>query len=104
MNMKIDWKKILPYVVGIVVFIAVAMVYCAPALQGKVLVQGDVNNWKVLRKKRVPFTKRRGIVHGGPTQCLAVCLPTKSQVVCIRVSCVQTLRISHMQASKAIGR
>ena len=44
--MKIDWKKILPYAVAIVAFVAVAMIYCAPILEGKVLVQGDVNNWK----------------------------------------------------------
>ena len=44
--MKIDWKKILPYAVAIVAFVAVAMIYCAPVLEGKVLVQGDVNNWK----------------------------------------------------------
>ena len=46
MNMKIDWKKILPYAVAIIAFVAVAMIYCAPVLEGKVLVQGDVNNWK----------------------------------------------------------
>ena len=44
--MKIDWKKILPYAVAIVAFVAIAMIYCAPLLEGKVLVQGDVNNWK----------------------------------------------------------
>ena len=45
-QMKIDWKKILPYAVAIVAFVAVAMIYCAPILEGKVLVQGDINNWK----------------------------------------------------------
>ena len=43
---QFDWKKILPYAVAIVAFVAVAMIYCAPLLEGKVLVQGDVNNWK----------------------------------------------------------
>ena len=60
MNMKIDWKKILPYVVGIVVFIAVAMVYCAPALQGKVLVQGDTNNWKGAAQEALSFYDEHG--------------------------------------------
>ena len=41
-----DWKKILPYAVAIVAFVAVAIIYCAPVLEGKVLVQGDINNWK----------------------------------------------------------
>ena len=41
-----DWKKILPYAVAIIAFVAVAMIYCAPVLEGKVLVQGDINNWK----------------------------------------------------------
>lgn len=58
--MKIDWKKILPYVVGVVVFIAVAMVYCAPALQGKVLVQGDVNNWKGAAQEARTFYEENG--------------------------------------------
>ena len=45
--MKIfDWKKILPYTIAIASFVVIAMVYCAPLLEGKVLVQGDVNNWK----------------------------------------------------------
>ena len=58
--MKIDWKKILPYVVGVVVFIAVAMVYCAPVLQGKVLVQGDVNNWKGAAQEARTFYQEEG--------------------------------------------
>ena len=58
--MKIDWKKIVPYVVGIVVFIAVAMVYCAPALQGKILVQGDVNNWKGAAQEARTFYQEEG--------------------------------------------
>ena len=57
---QFDWKKILPYVVGIVVFIAVAMVYCAPALQGKVLVQGDVNNWKGAAQEARMFYDEHG--------------------------------------------
>ena len=46
MKISFDWKKLLPYVVAIAVFICISMLYCAPALDGKVLVQGDVNSWK----------------------------------------------------------
>ena len=44
--MTIDWKKIAPYLVAVVVFLGFALAYCSPILDGKVIVQGDVNNWK----------------------------------------------------------
>ena len=58
--MKIDWKKILPYIVAIVAFVAVAMIYCAPILEGKVLVQGDVNNWKGAAQEARSFYDENG--------------------------------------------
>ena len=60
MNMKIDWKKILPYAVAIVAFVAVAMIYCAPLLEGKVLVQGDVNNWKGVAQEARAYYDEHG--------------------------------------------
>ena len=44
--MKIDWKKIAPYLVALVAFFAFALIYCSPVLEGKVLQAGDVNTWK----------------------------------------------------------
>ena len=58
--MKIDWKKILPYAVAIVAFVAVAMIYCAPVLEGKVMVQGDVNNWKGAAQEARTFYEANG--------------------------------------------
>ena len=43
--MKIDWKKIAPYAVALVTFIGIAMAYCSPLLEGKVLYAGDTMNW-----------------------------------------------------------
>lgn len=43
--MKIDWKKIVPYVVALVVFIGFAVLYCSPILEGRVLYAGDTLNW-----------------------------------------------------------
>ena len=57
---QFDWKKILPYAVAIVAFVAVAMIYCAPALEGKVLVQGDVNNWKGAAQEARSFYDEHG--------------------------------------------
>ncbi|HEX8332174.1 MAG TPA: YfhO family protein [Segetibacter sp.] len=44
--MKFDWKKILPHVIAIALFLVVAVIYCKPALEGKVLQQSDVTQWK----------------------------------------------------------
>lgn len=44
--MKIDWKKIAPYLVALTVFIGFAFAYCSPILDGKVLYAGDTMNWK----------------------------------------------------------
>ena len=55
-----NWKNILPYVVAIVAFIAIAMVYCTPILEGKVLIQGDVNNWKGAAQEARAFQDEHG--------------------------------------------
>ena len=43
--MKIDWKKIAPYIVALVVFLGFAVIYCSPILDGKVVHAGDTLNW-----------------------------------------------------------
>ena len=58
--MKIDWKKLLPYVVGIAVFMGIAVVYCTPLLEGKVLIQGDVNNWKGAAQEALEYKAQTG--------------------------------------------
>lgn len=42
----IDWKKVAPYLVALIVFIGFALVYCSPILEGKVLYAGDTMNWR----------------------------------------------------------
>ena len=79
-----DWKKILPYAVAIVAFVAVAMIYCAPLLEGKVLVQGDVNNWKGGAQEARAFYDEHGyspwwtnsMFSGMPTYQITGNLPT----------------------------
>lgn len=43
-----DWKKLLPHVFAIGIFLVVALFYCKPALQGKVLQQSDITQWKAM--------------------------------------------------------
>lgn len=43
---QIDWKRCLPYVVAIVLFLVFALLYCSPLLGGKILQAGDVIHWE----------------------------------------------------------
>lgn len=58
--MKIDWKKLAPYLVALVVFIGFALVYCSPVLEGKVLQAGDVNSWKGASNEARTFYEQTG--------------------------------------------
>ncbi|HYV55476.1 MAG TPA: hypothetical protein VE933_12895, partial [Chitinophagaceae bacterium] len=40
------FKKLLPHVIAIVVFLIVTAVFCKPSLEGNVLNQTDVTGWK----------------------------------------------------------
>ena len=60
MKTTFDWKKLLPYVVAITVFVGIAMFYCAPILEGKVLIQGDTNNWKCAAQEARAFYDEHG--------------------------------------------
>ncbi len=43
-----DWKKLLPHIIAIAIFLVVALVYCKPALEGKVLQQHDITQWRAM--------------------------------------------------------
>ena len=58
--MKIDWKKIAPYLVALVVFIGFALAYCSPQFNGRVLLQGDVNNWKGAANEALTYYETNG--------------------------------------------
>ena len=81
---QFDWKKLLPYAVAIVAFVAIAMIYCAPLLEGKVLVQGDVNNWKGAAQEARAYYEENGtrtwwtnsMFGGMPTYQITGNLPT----------------------------
>ena len=60
MKTSFNWKKILPYAVAIIAFLGIALFYCSPALDGKVLIQGDVNNWKGAAQEARAFYDEHG--------------------------------------------
>ena len=48
--MKFNFSKLLPHIIAVAVFFIVAIIYCKPALEGKVLQQSDVMHWKGMAK------------------------------------------------------
>lgn len=55
-----DWKKLLPHVLAIGIFLIVAVIYCKPALEGKVLQQSDIIQWKGMSKDAFNYMDRHG--------------------------------------------
>ena len=43
---QLNLKSIIPHLIAIGIFLIVAVLYCKPILQGKVLQQSDVVQWK----------------------------------------------------------
>ncbi len=57
---KIDFKKFVPYIVAIAIFVTLALVYCAPMLDGKVPSQGDITNWKGMSNEARTYAEETG--------------------------------------------
>lgn len=83
---NIDWKKLLPFGIAIIAFIAFAMLYCLPVVQGKVLHAGDVLNWQGAAHEAQEFQKENGyspwwtnsMFGGMPTYQITGSLPTNN--------------------------
>ncbi len=53
-------KKALPHVIAILLFLVVAVVYCRPALEGKVVNQSDVQQWKGMARQSFEYKEKYG--------------------------------------------
>jgi Bacterial membrane protein YfhO len=53
-------KKALPHLIAIIVFLLVAIVYCKPALEGKVVHQADVLGYKGMAQQSVEYKEKNG--------------------------------------------
>lgn len=58
---KIDFKLIYPHLIAIVTFVLVAVIYCKPALDGKVLQQTDITQWKAMYEDQRKYAEMNGI-------------------------------------------
>jgi hypothetical protein len=82
-------KKLLPHVAALAVFLIIALLYCKPALEGKVLNQSDITNWKGAVNQSLEFAKTHdGKGPCGPIVCLAVCLLFKLAVFHTTTHCL----------------
>ncbi len=56
--MKNSWfKKLIPHAVAVSIFLVVAFIYCKPVLEGKVVAQSDVTQWKGSAQQSVEYAK-----------------------------------------------
>ncbi|NCI49569.1 YfhO family protein [Sediminibacterium roseum] len=55
-----QWKKLLPHAIAVVVFMVVALVYCKPVLDGKVMNQSDVASWKAMAQNSFEYREKHG--------------------------------------------
>ena len=56
--MKSSWfKKLVPHAVAVLIFLVVAFVYCKPVIEGKVVAQSDVTQWKSSAQQSVEYAK-----------------------------------------------
>ncbi|HJU45127.1 MAG TPA: hypothetical protein VJ647_00005, partial [Chitinophagaceae bacterium] len=54
------FKKLLPHLIAIVTFLLIALIYCRPALEGKVLQQSDIVHWKGMAQNSFEYKEKNG--------------------------------------------
>src|SRR5258708_32677007 len=53
-------RNLIPHVLAMAVFVSVAVIYCRPAFQDKVLVQEDVTQWKAMAQNSFQYKEKHG--------------------------------------------
>ena len=57
---NINWKKILPHIIAVALFAIIAIIYCKPSFEGKVLQQNDISQWKAMAQSSFKFKEANG--------------------------------------------
>lgn len=55
-----NWKKILPHIIAVVIFIVIAALFCKPALEGKTLYQHDIVQYEGGSKDIADYSAKHG--------------------------------------------
>ena len=59
--MNNSWlKKLIPHLVALAIFAVISIIYCRPALEGKVVNQSDMTHWKGSVQQSVEFNEAYG--------------------------------------------
>jgi len=54
------FKKLLPHIIAVAIFVVVSLIYCKPALEGKVLNQHDTQSWKGMAQQSFEVKEKTG--------------------------------------------
>lgn len=57
---QFQWKSLLPHAIAVGIFLIVAIIFCKPALEGKVLNQMDVSHWKGMAQDLFNYKETHG--------------------------------------------
>jgi hypothetical protein len=57
---KALFQKVLPHLVAVIIFLLVAIIYCRPALEGKVVNSHDIASWQGANKQSVEYKETHG--------------------------------------------
>jgi hypothetical protein len=58
---KFDFRKVVPHLVAIGIFLVVAVLYCKPTLEGKVLQQHDLVQWNAMSRDAIKYGEKHGV-------------------------------------------
>ena len=55
-----NFKKVLPFLIVILLFVGLTLAYFSPLMEGKKMKQSDVSNWKGMSKEIIDFRAKTG--------------------------------------------
>ncbi len=81
-------KRAVPHIIAVVVFLVVSVIYCRPALEGKVVAQHDIQGWRGMAQQSFEFKEKYGhmpywitnMFSGMPTYQTAMETPNKISI------------------------
>jgi hypothetical protein len=59
--MKLNWKAWMPHLIAIGIFLAISLLYCKPALEGKAIEQHDLIQWKGMAQDAFHYKEKNGV-------------------------------------------